>query len=268
MGGIVMAFQKFIPAKGIFGSKWVGLKNFSYLFSLPNTWTQFGNTLYYAIANIVLDMIFPIMFAIFLNEVRNSKLKKGIQTAVYLPNFLSWVLLAEIFRQIFALSGPVNNLVSFLGVEPVYFLGTNETFRPFIIITNIWKNFGYSSIIYTASILNIDPGLYEAAHIDGATRWQRIKSITLPGMMSVIVLKLTLSLGSVLNANFDQIFNLYNTLVYDVGDIIDTYVYRMGIQQAQFSISTAVGLLKSVISSLLIVVSYGLANKYANYRIF
>ncbi len=268
MVGIVMAFQKFIPAKGIFGSKWVGLKNFKYIFSLPNTWTLFGNTLYFAIANIILDLVVPLVFAILLNEMRHARMKKAIQTFVYLPNFLSWVLLAEIFRQMFALSGPVNVFLSNLGIEPIYFLGSNETFRPFIVISNCWKGFGYSSIIYTASVLNIDPGLYEAAHIDGATRFQRIWNITLPGMASVIILRLTLSLGSVLNANFDQIFNLYNTLVYDTGDIIDTYVYRMGIQQAQFSISTAVGLIKSVISSTLIIASYGLAGKFAGYRIF
>jgi putative aldouronate transport system permease protein len=268
MYGIVMAFQNFIPAKGFTGSKWVGMKNFNYIFSLPNTWTLFANTLYYAVANIILDIIFPILFAVLLNEVRHNKIKRTIQTAIYLPHFLSWVLLAEIFRQMFALSGPINNALGVLGIDPVYFLGDSNAFRPFIVISNVWKGFGYSSIIYTASILNIDPGLYEAAFIDGATRLQRILYITIPGMMSVIVLKMTLSLGSVLSANFDQIFNLYSPLVYDVGDIIDTYVYRMGIQQAQYSISTAIGLLKSVISSMLIIVSYGLAKKFAGYRIF
>ncbi len=268
MYGIVMAFQKFVPAKGFFGSKWVGLKNFKYIFSLPNTWLLFRNTLFYAVSNIVLDIIFPILFAIFLNEVRHTKIKRTIQTAVYLPHFLSWVLLATIFRQIFSLNGPVNNVLETLGLNRIYFLGNSSSFRPFIVISNIWKNFGYSSIIYTASILNIDPGLYEAAYIDGATRAQRIRYITIPGIMSVIVLKMTLSLGNVLSANFDQIFNLYNSLVYNVGDIIDTYVYRMGIQQAQYSISTTVGLLKSVISSILIITSYRLAKRFAGYTIF
>lgn len=268
MYGVVMAFQKFIPAKGIWGSKFVGMKNFNYIFSLPNTWTLFSNTLFYAVANIILDIIFPILFAILLNEVRSNRIKKGIQTAIYLPHFLSWVLLAVIFKQMFALSGPVNRMLGVVGIQPIYFLGSNEAFRPFIIISNLWKGFGYSSIIYTASILNIDPGLYEAAYIDGATRIQRIWYITIPGMASVIVLKMTLALGSVLSANFDQIFNLYSPLVYDVADIIDTYVYRLGIEQAQYSISTAVGLLKSVISTLLILVSYGLAYKFADYTIF
>ena len=190
----------------------------------------------------MLDIIIPISFALLLNEVRHVRIKKAIQTAVYLPNFLGWVLLAQIFIQLFALSGPVNNSLRTLGMDPVYFLGSNSAFRPFIIISNSWKTFGYSSIIYTASILNIDPALYEAAHIDGAKRFQRILHITLPGMMSVIILKTTLSLGAVLSANFDQIFNLYNTLVYESGDIIDTYVYRMGIQQAQFSISNSSGI--------------------------
>ncbi len=268
MVGIIMAFQKFLPAKGIFQSGWVGLQNFEYIFSLPNTWSLFRNTMILACSSIALDIVVPILFAVLLNEVRHVKTKKTIQTAIYLPNFLSWVMLAEIFRQMFALVGPVNNMFATLGIEPVYFLGSNSTFRPFLILSNSWKSFGYSSIIYTASILNIDPSLYEAAHIDGATRLQRIIHITLPGMASVIVLKSTLALGSVLSANFDQVFNLYSAIVYDSGDIIDTYVYRMGILQAQFSISTAVGLLKSVISSFLIVISYVLAKKFAGYRIF
>lgn len=268
MVGVVMAFEKYVPTKGIFGSQWVGLRNFQYIFSLPNTWLLFRNTLILACSSIILDIIFPILFAVLLNEVRHTRLKKSIQTAIYLPNFLSWVMLAEIFRQMFAISGPVNNLISALGMEPVHFLGNNATFRPFLIVTNSWKSFGYSSIIYTASILNIDPNLYEAAHIDGATRFQRILHITLPGMASIIVLKSTLALGTVLSANFDQVLNLYNAVVYESGDIIDTYVYRMGILQAQYSLSTTAGLLKSVVSTLLIIVSYGLAKKFADYRIF
>ena len=268
MYGIIMAFQKYIPSLGFAGSKWVGFKNFQYIFSIPDVQAKFANTLILACASIVLDMIVPLVFAILLNEVRHSAYKRTIQTIVYLPHFISWVTLGLIFRQFLSLNGFVNNTIEALGMEKIYILGSNLYFRPMLIITNCWKSFGWGTIIFLASLTNIDPALYESARIDGASRFQRVLHITLPGMMSVVILKLTLSLGGVLSANFDQVFNLYNTLVYDTADIIDTYVYRMGLVQAQYSLSTAVGLLKSAISFVLIVASYGLSYKYADYRIF
>ncbi|MEA5012974.1 MAG: ABC transporter permease subunit [Candidatus Limiplasma sp.] len=268
MYGIVMAFQRYIPSLGIAGSKWVGMQNFAYLFSVPDIGQKFANTLILACSAIALDMIVPLIVALLLNEVRHSAYKRTVQTIVYLPHFLSWVMLGLIFRQFLSLNGFVNNLLSTLGRERIFFMGSNEHFRLMLVITNSWKSFGWGTIIFLAAVTNIDPSLYEAATIDGAGRLRKVLSITMPGMMSVIVLKLTLSLGSVLSANFDQVFNLYSPLVYETGDIIDTYVYRMGLVQSQYSLSTAVGLLKSGISFVLIVLSYGLSYKFADYRIF
>ena len=268
MFGLVIAFQKYIPSLGIRRSSWVGLANFKYLFSISDFSIKLGNTLILACANIALDMVVPIIVAILLNEVRHKLYKSTIQTIVYLPHFLSWVILGFVFSQFFSLDGYLNNMLAVFGMEKLHFMASNRLFRPMLIVTSTWQSFGWSTIIYLAALTGIDPALYESARIDGASRMQRIWSITLPGMMSVIVLKLILSLGNVLNANFDQVFNLYNPLVYETADIIDTYVYRMGLVQSQYSLSTAVGLFKSGISTALIIISYWLSYRFTDYRIF
>lgn len=268
MVGIVMAFQKYMPAKGIFGSEWVGLKNFEILMKYPDVRNVIINTLVIAIAKLVLGIIVPVVFAVLLNEVRNAGLKRTMQTIVYLPYFLSWVILAMMFQNMFSYTGMVNQLVTAFGGEPVMYLISNTYFRPIIILTDVWKNFGYSAVIYLATITGIDPQLYEAGEIDGANRWDKMIHITLPALKGTIVLMSTLALGNILNAGFDQIFNMYSPLVYETGDIIDTYVYRMGLEKLQYSMGTAVGLFKSVVSFVLIVSSYKLADKFAGYRIF
>lgn len=268
MYGIVMAFQKYTPALGFSGSKMVGLANFRYIFSLPAIGQLFKNTLLLACSNLLLDIIIPVVVAIMISEVTHSRYKRIVQTIVYLPHFLSWVMLGVIFKQMFAENGLFNNILVNIGLERLPILSNGNWFRGMLITTNSWKEFGWGTIIYLAAIVGVDPSLYEAAVIDGATRLQRIRHVTFPAIVSVIVLKLVLSLGSVLNANFDQVFNMYNVLVYDYVDIIDTYVYRMGLVQAQFSVATAVGLLKSCIGMILIVFSYGMASRFANYRIF
>lgn len=268
MLGIVIAFQRFIPAKGVFGSPFVGLANFQKLFLFPDVGQVFYNTIYISIAKIILGLIVPVVFALLLNETRFRFFKRTVQTIVYLPYFLSWVVLAVMFSNIFSYTGIVNMLIGIFGVQPIMFMINNDAFRPIIILTDVWKNFGYSAIIYLAAITNIDPSIYEAADIDGANRYQRIAHVTLPSILSTIVLMATLSLGNVLNAGFDQIFVMSTPLVYRSSDIIDTYVYRMGLVKLQFSFATAVGLLKSVVSFVLIVLSYVLADKYAGYRIF
>ena len=268
MYGIVMAFQKYSPSLGISGSKWVGLSNFSYLFKLPTISQLFRNTLILACANVLLDIIVPIIVAVMINEIRHSSYKRTVQTIVYLPHFLSWVMLGVVFKQMFAEHGMLNNFLAFLGIDRQPIMSNPGLFRGMLIVTNSWQNFGWGTIIFLASLVGVDPALYESAVIDGASRFQRILHVTVPAMASVIVLKVTLSLGNVLNANFDQVFNLYNVLVYESADIIDTYVYRMGLVQAQFSIATAVGLLKSCISAVLIIASYLMAKKFANYQIF
>ena len=266
--GLVIAFQNYVPAKGFLGSEWVGLENFEYMFLIPDSMQVFWNTIVIAVAKIIAGIIVPVIFALLLNEAKNVLFKKTVQTVVYMPYFLSWVILGTIFQTMFSLVGPINAIIQMLGGEPIMFLGSNDWFRSIIVITDTWKNFGYGAIVYLAALLAVDQNLYEAAAIDGAGRFKQLIHITLPSLVPTIVLMTTLSLGNVLNAGFDQVFNMYNAMVYETGDIIDTYVYRMGLIDMQYSLSTAVGLLKSIVSSILIILSYTLARKFAGYRIF
>lgn len=268
MAGILMAFQDFIPAKGILGSEWVGLENFKYMLTIPDGKQILINTLAIAIGKMIFGTIIPILFALMLNEIRATLFKKSVQTIVYLPNFLSWVVLATVVTNLFSLDGPVNAVLTLFNIEPIMFLASNTWFRPIIVLTDVWKNFGYGSIVYLAALTSIDPGLYEAASIDGATRLKQMIHITLPGILPTVILMAALSLGNILNAGFDQVFNLYNPIVYQTGDIIDTYVYRIGLKGMQYSLATAVGLLKSVVSFILIISANQLAKKLTNQKIF
>ena len=268
MFGLFMAFQDYVPAKGILGSEFVGLKHFKYLFSLPDSWLIIRNTVVIALGKIVIGTIMSIAFAIILNEVKNKFLKKSVQTIVYLPHFLSWVVLASVIVNLFNLDGSVNQILSALGLEKLNFLGSNTLFQPLLIGTDVWKEFGYNSVVYLAAITAIDPMLHEAASIDGASFWQRIWHITLPGMMPIILLMAAVNMSNILNAGFDQVYNLYSPMVYETGDILDTYVYRVGLISRQYSFGTAVGLFKSVIGMALMLGANGLAKKYAHRRIF
>ena len=268
MGGLVMAFENYKPASGIFGSKWVGLDNFEFLFTLPGFLAAVRNTVTISLAKIVLGIIIPIIFSLMLNEILCTKVKKPIQTIVYMPHFISWVLMAGIITRMLAQTGIVNQLLTLLGFEPIIFLSDKELFPHIIIWTDVWKEFGYGTVIYLAAITGISPVLYEAAMIDGAGHWRQLWHVTLPGIMPTIILMSALAMGRILNAGFDQIFNLYSPLVYETGDIIDTFVYRMAFNSAQFSVSAAAGMFKSVISCILIVVSYRLAYKLSGYQIF
>ncbi|TVY03096.1 ABC transporter permease [Cohnella terricola] len=268
MAGIVMAFQDFKIGLGIWRSPWIGLQNFKYLFELSDSRVIFYNTIFIAVFKIIGNLFVPLTFAILLNELRGRIFKRFVQTVVYLPHFLSWVILSGIIVEMTTTDGLVNQVVKAFGGEPIIFLASNQWF-PFILISSdVWKEFGFGTIIYLAALTGINPALYEAAVIDGASRPQQIRYITLPLLVPTFILLATLSIGNVLNAGFDQVFNLYNPLVYESGDIIDTYVYRAGLINAQFGLATAVGLMKSVISFLLIIVSYTLASRFANYRIF
>lgn len=268
MFGIVIAFQDFNPGQGFFKSEWIGLENFDYMFSLNDTRVIFFNTVFIAVMKIAGNLIVPLVFAIMLNELRLMVVKRWIQTIVYLPHFLSWVILSGILLDVFSYTGPVNALLKLFGVEPVLFFARADLFPVIVAGSDVWKEFGFNTIIYLAALTGINPSLYEAASIDGASRLRRIWHVTLPGLRTTIVLLAVLSLGNVLNAGFDQIFNLYNPLLYSTGDIIDTWVYREGLLNMQYGLATAVGLLKSVVSFILIIVSYVLASKFANYRIF
>lgn len=266
--GVAIAFQDFIPAKGLFGSKWIGWENFKYMFQLDDSKQIFFNTLYISFMKIILNIGFPVVFALMLHEVYFLRLKKWIQTIVYLPHFLSWVILAGIISDMLATKGMVNHALAPLLKEPILFLGSNFWFPIVIILSDVWKEFGFNAVIFIAALTAINPALYEAAEIDGAGRMGKLWNVTLPGILPTIVLVATLNIGQILNAGFDQIFNLYNPLVYSSGDVIDTYVYRVGLVQAQYGLATAVGLLKSVIGFFLIILSNQLAAKYANYKIF
>ena len=269
MGGLAMAFQNYKPALGFFKSKWVGWENFKMLFSFPEFSKIIYNTIFIAIAKLILGLIIPIVFAFLINEVKNRYFVKTVQTLAYLPNFLSWVILGGIFANILSPStGIVNKFLELIGLEPQYFLGNNALFPWTLIITDVWKNFGYGSIVYLAALTGIDSSLYEAAAIDGAGKFRQTLAVTLPGIAPIVFVMAILSLGNILNAGFDQVFNMYSPQVYESGDILDTFIYRLGLEQAQFSLSTAVGLFKSIISFVLISFSYFMAHKYGDYRIF
>nr|WP_308640120.1 ABC transporter permease subunit [Paenibacillus silvisoli] len=270
MVGVSIAFQNFIPLKGLFGGqKWTGLDNIEYVFAMPNIWNVVWNTLFIAVMKIVANLFVPITFALLLNEVRNTLFKRTTQTIIYFPYFLSWIILGGIMIDILSPSdGIVNSFLGLFGIEPVYFLGENSWFPYTMVASDVWKTFGFNTVVYLAAITSIDPSLYEAAAVDGAGRWKQTWHVTLPGMHMIIILLMVLSLGSVLDAGFDQIFNLYSPQVYESGDIIDTMVYRMGLLQAQYGPSTAVGLLKSLVSFILITTSYLIAYRLFKYRLF
>lgn len=270
MFGSVIAFQNFVPAKGFFGSPWAGWENFKFMFQLPDTWSILSNTLTISISKIIFNLIFAVFFALLLNEMRCLWLKKTVQTIAYLPHFLSWVILATIFRDLLDPSGLVNVVLQNLHIikDPIFFLGDNHWFQGVIVATDVWKEFGYSAVMFIAALAGINPELYEAAAIDGAGRLRSIWHITLTAIRPTIILVATLNIANIFNAGFDQIFNLYSPVVYSTGDVIDTYVYRMGFISAQYSLATAVGLMKSVVSFVLIILSYKLADRFAGYRIF
>ncbi|PQP80078.1 protein lplB [Paenibacillus sp. PCH8] len=268
MGGIIMAFQNYKPWLGISGSEWVGLDNFRYLFEREDSLQVIWNTLIIAVLKLIFNLFVPFVFAILLNEVRKMAIQRTIQTLVYLPHFLSWVILGGILIDLLSTGGLVNRVLGSLGLGPYFFLGDNSWFRSTVILTDVWKEFGYNMIVFLAALAGINPALYEAAEIDGAGRWKQTLHITIPSLVPMLMVVGTLALGNVLNAGFDQIFNLYNPLVYQTGDIIDTFVYRSAMQNGEMGFATAIGLFKSVISMILILVSYSLAKKYAGYRIF
>lgn len=269
LAGSVLAFKEYRAVRGIWGSPWAGLANFEVVFGSPTFYRILGNTIYISLMKIALHLLVPLVFALALNEVRKVWYRSLVQTVAYLPYFLSWVILAGVFKDILSTTGLVNKVLGRLfGTEPVMFFASVPAFPYIVVLTDVWKNYGFNAIIYLAALAAIDVGLYEAAKIDGASRWGQLVHVTLPGITSTIVLLAALSLQDVLNAGFEQILNLYNALVYQSGDILDTYVYRMGLIDSQFEVATAIGLMKSVVGFCLIYIAHALAERYANYRIF
>jgi putative aldouronate transport system permease protein len=266
--GLIMAFEDYNPGLGFLKSPWIGLGNFKLVFSQVQFRYTIFNTLFISIFKIGAGTVASVVFALLLNEISSNFNKRLFQTIVYIPNFISWVIMAGILFNILATDGLVNMTLGLFGIKPVQFLSSQQVFPWTIILTDVWKTFGFGTVVYLATITSIDPGLYESAVIDGAGRFRQILHITLPSLGPIIVLMTVLALGNVLNAGFDQVYNLYSPSVYASGDIIDTFVYRLGLQNGKYSIGTAVGLFKSVVSCILISLSLFIANKVANYKVF
>lgn len=267
--GFVLAFKSYTVRGGIWGSPWIGLSHFELLFLQPRMGRIFFNTVYLSLAKLVGNLLIPLAFAILLNEIRSRVFKRTVQTVVYIPYFLSWVILAGVFREVFSTSGVINAVLELAGrEEPVMFFGSNQLFPAILVGTDVWKNYGFNAIIFLAALTNISPELYESADMDGAGRGAKIARITVPLMVPTVILVATLGLQGILNAGFEQIFNMYNTLVYESSDILDTYIFRMGMQNNQFEFATAVGLIKSGVSFVFIITGYRLADRYAGYRMF
>ncbi len=268
MAGISIAFKEYIPALGFAKSPWVGLENFRMMAVLPGIAQIFINTISISSCEIVLLIVLPVILALLLNEVRQMWFKRSTQTIIYMPHFISWVILAGMVLELFSLHGLVNQFLSLFGTRPINFMASNVWFRPIIVGSFVWTQMGFDTIVYLAALTAISPNLYEASALDGASRWRQMLHVTIPGIRPTIVLLSALSLGNLLNANFEQVFLMYNPLVYPTGDIIQTWVYRTGLVNADFSLATAVGLLQSLVGAILIIISYRLANRFANYRIF
>ena len=270
MYGIVIAFQNYKPAFGFSRSPWVGFKQFQLMFEHPTFFQVFRNTVVLAVSKLLSLQLFAVVLALMLNEIRNRAFRRTIQSMVYLPHFLSWIVLGGILLEILGEGGLVNLLLIKLGAEkPIIFLGSNTWFVPTLILSNLWQQMGWATILYLAALTSIDPQLLEAAAIDGAGRFKRILHVMLPGMWPTILLVLCLNLGQMMNAaGFDQVLNLYNPAVYRTGDILDTYIYREGLLGARFSLATAAGLIKSVIGLVLVVISFRLIARFTDYQVY
>ena len=254
MYGVLMAFQYYMPKAGVFGSEWIGFDNFKFIFEDPYFWTVLLNTIKIGTIKIVLSFVGAVLTALLLNELRMRKVKKVIQIIVTFPHFLSWVILAGFIANLFSYNGAINNIVNALGGDRVLFMADGKFFLGLIFGSDIWKEAGWGSIVYLATMAGIPQDQYEAADIDGATRLQKIWHVTLPGIKATAILLLIMSVGGVLSAGFDQIFNLYNSLVYEQADILDTYIYRQTFTAyLNPGIGTAIGLFKSVVSFILVI---------------
>ncbi|NLZ56063.1 MAG: sugar ABC transporter permease [Clostridiaceae bacterium] len=267
--GLQLAFKDYNVMKGVWDSPWNNFAHFKQLFSNYYFSRVLVNTIKISFLRLITSVPMAVIFALLLNEVRNVAFKRVAQTISYLPYFISWVVAGGIFNLMLSPQyGAINAIISFFGGEPIYFLGDPKHFVGTVIVTGIWKTLGWDSIIYIAALSSIDQELYEAAHIDGANRFQRMIYISLPSLMPTIVMLLTLGLAGILSGGFDQIYNMYNPRVYSVGDIIDTYVYRQGFEMGDYAFNTAVGLFKSVVSFILIMSANAFSRRVVKYSMW
>ncbi|MED9904613.1 MAG: ABC transporter permease subunit [Lachnospiraceae bacterium] len=256
MGGLMLAFKDYKANLGILGSPWIGLEHFQNLFNDIEFWQSVGRTLKINILRLFITFPMPVIIALLFNELRMNKYKKVLQTVFTFPHFLSWIIIAGVLKNILAYDGIVNGIIGLCGGETVNFLGNKSLFQPMLYITDIWKEAGWGSIIYLAAISGIDQEQYEAADIDGATRWQKMMHITLPNIMPTVAVMFILAAGGIMNAGFDQIFNMTNAAVREAGEILDMYIYRITFQATpDFGFSMAVSLFRSVINMLLLVIA-------------
>ena len=261
--GLQLAFKKFKYVFGIAGSPWVGWDNFNYLFAESDFWRAFKNTILISLLKLLVTFPLPIILSILLNEMRAKKLQRTLQVIYTFPHFLSWIILSSICFNMLSSTGAINNLLQMLGFSKVNILSNSETFRWFLALTEAWKETGWSTIIFMATIVGIDPSLYEAALVDGANRWNKIVHIILPGLKSIIITMLILQVGRIMSAGFMQVFNLYNPTVYSTAEILDTYVYRLSfLTTPNFGVSTAAGLFIGVSNFILLFIANRTANMF------
>jgi putative aldouronate transport system permease protein len=267
--GATIAFKEFSYTKGILGSPWVGFKHFEYLFTLDKFSQVFWNTVWISLYRLAFGFPLPLIVALLLNEAAKLAFKRTIQTVIYFPHFISWVILGGIMINFLSIeNGVINNIIKVFGGNAIGFMTDETYFRSTLVFSMIWKEFGWGTIIYMAALAGVSPQLYEAAMIDGASRWQRLWHITLPCIKGTIIILLILRLGHMMEAGFDQIFVLYHPGVYQVADIIDTYVYRVGLLEGRFSIAAAVGLFKSMINFVLLLLAHRIARSMGEQGVY
>ena len=268
IGGLMIAFQDFKVWLGLWGSEWVGLEHFRYLLNSSDFYTITRNTLLISFYDLLFVFPAPIILALLLNEVRNMAFKRTVQSIVYMPHFLSWVVVGGMVSTLLSLDGPVNQLMEWFGFEPRIFIQDESFFRSIVVSSSVWKEIGWGSIIYTAAISGVSPTLYEAARIDGAGRFKMMWNITIPSILPTIMILFLIRIGHLMDLSFEQIYVLYNPAVYDVGDVLDTYIFRNGILNGYYSYTAAVGMFKSVVGFILLFGANMLSRRLTNSSLF
>ncbi|WP_215701548.1 ABC transporter permease subunit [Clostridium sp. MCC353] len=269
MYGLIIAFQDYYPLKGVSGSAFVGLKHFKALFSDPFFLSVLKNTIVISLYKLVICFPAPIILCLALNEIKSVRFKKVAQSISYLPHFISWVVVSGIIIEFLSPSrGPINILLQNMGIEPIFFVAEPKCFRGVLVLSDLWKSIGWGSIVYLAAVTSVDPTLYEAAEMDGAGRIKKIIHVTLPALAPIITVMFIMESGKILNDSFEQVYNFLTPSTYAVGDVISTFVYRMGIQKMQYSFTTAVDLFKNGISFMLVVLTNYIARKTNDYALW
>jgi putative aldouronate transport system permease protein len=264
MYGVIIAFKDFKLTQGIFESHWVGFQNFKYLFVRDEIWIAIRNSVTISLYNLAVSFPSVIIFSLLLNELRNGAFKKTVQTISYLPHFLSWVVIARVVIEFLSPTrGPLNQFITAMGMDPIHFIVEPRCFKTILVLSSIWKGIGWSSVIYLAVISNADPMLYDAATVDGAGRFRLMWHITLPTMYPVITIVLIFSISGLLGGDFEQIYNLKTSQTHEVGNVISTFVYSMGLEKFNYSLSTAIGLMNNIVAMILLIIANAIARRFS-----